>query len=195
MRFFYTVICLVFISNPSLAASNPDLKRELEQMVRVDQEIRSKIGELGWHNPPKDLLERMNRIDSENTRKLKQIIDRHAWPTRQLVGSSGVSAAFLVIQHSPDYEFKAKMLPTLKQSYLRGEGIEGQDIALLTDRILIHRGEKQLYGTQLNILDGIIEVKPLLEPENVDKRRAELGMPALEEYKKLVSKAYGMAVK
>lgn len=87
------------------------------------------------------------------------------------------------------------MLPLLKQSFLNGEGVTGQEFALLTDRVLVHQNKAQLYGTQLKILDGELVFNPILDKENVNSRRAEVGLFSLEEYKKIVAEAYGMPVK
>ena len=38
-----------------------------------DQHIRNKIGEIGWQNPPKELLEKMIKIDNSNTVRLKML--------------------------------------------------------------------------------------------------------------------------
>ena len=87
------------------------------------------------------------------------------------------------------------MLPHLKRSFLNGEGVSGQEFALLQDRVLVHQNKLQLYGTQLNILDGELVFDPIFDEEHVDKRRAEVGLPPLDEYKKIVADAYGMSVK
>jgi hypothetical protein len=52
-----------------------------------------------------------------------------------------------------------------------------------------------LYGTQLNILNGELVFDPILDKENVNKRREEVGLPSMEEYEKIVAEAYGMPVK
>ena len=87
------------------------------------------------------------------------------------------------------------MLPLLKQSFLNGEGVTGQEFALLTDRVLIYQNKPQLYGTQLNIIGGELVFEPILDQENVNHRRAEVGLPSLEKYKKVVAEAYGLPVK
>lgn len=65
-----------------------------------DQHIRKKIGEVGWQNPPKELLEEMIKIDNSNTVKLKAIIKKHSWLTKDLVGVKGVGAAPLYLRNS-----------------------------------------------------------------------------------------------
>lgn len=190
-----TLLFLVLFSFNSLAASNIQLQRELVSMAQSDQSIRNDIAKIGWHAQPPELLEKLRLIDAKNTKRLKEIIEQYAWVNENLVGRSGVSAAFLIVQHSPDLKFQEAMLPHLKRSFLNGEGVSGQEFALLQDRVLVHQNKLQLYGTQLNILDGELVFDPIFDEEHVDKRRAEVGLPPLDEYKKIVADAYGMSVK
>jgi len=188
-------LLVIFLSFQCFAASNTTSQQELVSMAKADQEIRNKISKIGWKNAPSDLLENMRLIDAKNTDRLKEIVRKHSWVTEDLVGKKGVSAAFLIIQHSSDYKFQEEMLPLLKQSFLNGEGVTGQEFALLTDRVLVHQNKPQIYGTQLNILNGELVLDPFLDKERVDNRRAEVGLPSMEEYKKIVAEAYGMPVK
>ncbi|MBB1306518.1 hypothetical protein P4S81_12505 [Pseudoalteromonas sp. B28] len=189
MRYLFL---LLIIPLHSFAEINLPLQKELIEMEIEDQHIRNKIGEAGWQNPPKALLEQMMKIDESNTGKLKAIIKKHHWLTRDLVGVKGVGAAFLVIQHSPDVAFKVKMLPYLKQSYLNGEGVSGQQVALLTDRVLIAQGKKQIYGTQADVSEGKVVFSPIEDETNVDIRREEMNMPSLDFYLKIMEKMYGI---
>ncbi|MGY0583416.1 MAG: DUF6624 domain-containing protein [Paraglaciecola chathamensis] len=183
---------LLIIPFYSFAEVNLTLQKELIEMEVEDQNIRNKIGEVGWQNPPKELLEKMKKIDNINTAKLKAIIKKHSWVTKDLVGVKGIGSAFLVIQHSPDIEFKEKMLPYLKQSYLNNEGVSGQQVALLTDRVLIAQGKKQIYGTQADVSEGKVVFRPIEDEANVDKRRKEMKMPPLDFYLKIMEKMYGI---
>jgi hypothetical protein len=189
MRYLFLLLIIPFYS---FAEINLSLQKELIEMEIEDQHIRNKIGEAGWQNPPKALLEQMMKIDESNTGKLKAIIKKHHWVTKDLVGVKGVGAAFLVIQHSPDVAFKVKMLPYLKQSYLNGEGVSGQQVALLTDRVLIAQGKKQIYGTQADVSEGKVVFSPIENETNVDKRREEMKMPPLDFYLKIMEKMYGI---
>ncbi|MEM5533051.1 DUF6624 domain-containing protein [Pseudoalteromonas arctica] len=189
MRYLFLLLIIPFYS---FAEINLPLQKELIEMEIEDQHIRNKIGEAGWQNPPKALLEQMMKIDESNTGKLKAIIKKHHWVTRDLVGVKGVGAAFLVIQHSSDVAFKVKMLPYLKQSYLNGEGVSGQQVALLTDRALIAQGKKQIYGTQADVSEGKVVFSPIEDETNVDKRREEMKMPSLDFYLKIMEKMYGI---
>ncbi|MCL1035670.1 hypothetical protein L2750_00660 [Shewanella submarina] len=189
MRYLLFLLLIPFFT---LADINSELQKELIEMGLKDQEIRNEIGKSGWQNPSRELLDKLSEIDKLNTAKLKLIIKEHSWLTKDLVGVEGIGAAFLIIQHSPDIAFKAEMLPCLERSYLNDEGITGQEVALLTDRVLIAQGKKQIYGTQVDLIDGKVVFKPIKDEANVDKRRADMKMPPLDFYLKLMEEMYGI---
>ncbi|KDM91661.1 DUF6624 domain-containing protein [Photobacterium galatheae] len=191
MWFLYLLIFFSFSFSVS-AEIDQNLRAQLFDMAKADQDIRKELGEAGWHQAPKELREKLLAIDEENTLKLKSILRERSWFTESEIGKDGVGAAFLIIQHSPDYEFKENMLPVLKQSYLNDEGITGQEVALLTDRILISKGQKQRYGTQAKIGHGKVIFEPVSNPESVDERRSEMEIPPLEFYQKLLEEMYGI---
>ncbi|GIU16389.1 hypothetical protein TUM4261_34840 [Shewanella sp. c952] len=189
MRYLITLLFIPFIS---FAEVNLPLQKQLIDMGSKDQQIRSELGKAGWKNSPKELLEKLREIDQSNTDRLKDIIKEHSWLTKQLVEVEGIGAAFLIIQHSPDIAFKEEMLPYLEKSYLNNGGVSGQQVALLTDRVLIAQGKKQIYGTQADLSEGQVIFSPIEDEANVDKRRKKMNMPSLKFYRKVMEKMYGI---
>ena len=59
-------------------------------------------------------------------------------------------------------------------------------LALMEDRVLLAQGEKQIYGSQLQIDSETNQwvLEPMIDPDNVDKRRSEVGLKPLSEYLK-----------
>ena len=57
-------------------------------------------------------------------------------------------------------------------------------LALLEDRVALRKGGKQIYGSQIgrDQETGEYFVSPLIDPENVDKRRAEVGLGPIADY-------------
>ena len=57
-------------------------------------------------------------------------------------------------------------------------------LALLEDRVGLGQGKRQVYGSQIGIDQetGEYYVLPLIDPENVDKRRAEVGLGSISQY-------------
>jgi hypothetical protein len=63
----------------------------------------------------------------------------------------------------------------------RGEATAVQQ-AYLTDRVLLHEGQPQEYGTQAVARDGRFEARRLRDPDRVDERRAGVGLSPLAGY-------------
>ena len=189
MRCF--VVLLLVFPFCSFAEINKPLQESLLQMEHEDQSVRKEIEKFVGQKPPNKLLKKAHTIDLENTAKLKSIISQYSWLTKDLVGEKGVRAAFLIIQHSQDLKFQKRMLPYLKSSYLKHEGITGQEVALLTDKLMIRQGKSQIYGTQFDVENAQIIFKPIENIDVVNRLRAEMKMPPLDFYKKLLEKMYG----
>jgi hypothetical protein len=171
---------------------NPALRRELLKRVREDQAIRSELINKGVEHPDESILARMKAIDDANTKRMKAIVRRYGWPSPELVGMDGTEAAFLLVQHA-DHLFQKEMLPLVSKAYKRGQ-LSGQSYALLLDRVLVGEGQPQVYGTQAKRFEEWNGGEPVLEPiadeGNVDKRRAEVGLSSLAEYKEMLKRFY-----
>jgi hypothetical protein len=185
---------------PEPNVKEPALRRELLSHEKEDQAIRAeyhvfreKNGLLGPDEEQKkkdnpelakgayEIAKRMLKVDKANRLWLKEIVVKHGWPGKSLVGADGARAAWLLVQHAdPDVAFQRQCLDhALKLP--RGE-IDAEHLAYLTDRVLLNEGKKQMYGTMLRKEDGKLVPKPIEDEANVDKRRGELGLPPLAEY-------------
>lgn len=184
------ITLLTVVSLNAAEITHPELRKELLAAAKADQDIRRQLIAKGMKNPDQSLLLKMLMHDMKHQASLKAIIAEHGWPTRKMVGANGVQAAFLILQHANrDAAFQKSMLPALKKSYETGD-IRGNQIALLTDRILVGEGKPQLYGTQANMVDGKPVFNKIKDPENLDQRRAELGLQPHAKYKEFMSKTY-----
>jgi hypothetical protein len=76
----------------------------------------------------------------------------------------------------------------------RSGGLLGQSYALLLDRVRVGEGKPQVYGTQAKRFEEWKGQEPTLEPiedeANVDKRRAQVGLPPLSEYREMLKRVY-----
>ncbi len=125
-------------------------------------------------------------VDRDNTALLREIIGRHGWPGRRLVGDNGAHAAWLLAQHAPP-ELQEECLPLLEDAVTRGDASPA-DLAYLGDRVLMHRGDPQLYGTQYRVIDGVLELWTVRDPDGLDERRAALGLePEAENRARLLA--------
>ena len=87
-----------------------------------------------------------------------------------------------MIQHV-DIETKEKYLPLLQKVVEQGDA-NGSNLALLTDRIALSRGRKQIYGSQLeqDPKSQTYVLSPLEDPDHVDERRAKMDMEPIADY-------------
>ena len=170
----------------------PRLRQELLKRVSEDQRIRDELIKKGIDHPDQALLAQMNRIDAINTARLTVIIKQHGWPGPKLIGQDGTDAFFLLAQHA-DPAFQEKVLPLVQNAYRRGI-LTGQNFALFTDRVLVESGKPQVYGTSARPFDQWRDGEPVFDPiedeANVDKRRADLGLMPLSEYREFLKQLY-----
>lgn len=134
---------------------------------------------------------RVKREDRKHANELKKIISKYGWPTIFLVGKKASMCAWLIAQHADhDLVFQKKCLKLMEHELLKNPlSVAKQNIAYLKDRILVHLGRKQLFGTQFKRLkDGHLELSPLANKKDVDKRRKRFGMELLEEYMQMATR-------
>ena len=201
-RRIFAILLPIFLTGMMVAAApprDPTLRAELLRMVRADQEVRAKItadphllaGPTTTDRNAIALIQQGMAIDRRNTARMAQIVAKHGWPGKSLVGEDGSEAAFLLVQHADQAKaFQKRCLPLLKTAADRGEARK-KDWAYLTDRVLLGEGKPQIYGTgfQPNA-NGELVPLPIYDEANVDARRKSVGLPPLAEYKRMLEKAY-----
>ncbi|NIT89723.1 MAG: hypothetical protein GWO36_23320, partial [Gemmatimonadetes bacterium] len=126
-------------------------------------------------------LRALARSDSVRSLRLREIVHRWGWPDTVRAGPEAADAAFLVIQHSPMEGFREAVLPMLEAAASAGR-MPASDVALLVDRVLVHRGEPQRYGTQFALEDGRLVAQPVEDPARLDERRRAMELPPMDTY-------------
>ena len=139
-------------------------KKILDQVYEIDQGARS-----GGNYD-------MQEADSVCLQAVMSLIDKCGFPSKAEVGEKGIDAIWLVFQHSAP-GIMAYYYPRLMQATEAGE-IRMTSMALMQDRMLMRHGLRQIYGSQITN-DGLY---PVHDPENLNKRRAEIGLQPIEEY-------------
>jgi hypothetical protein len=147
----------------------------------------ARMTEFEWQasEPAAELL----KIDHDNIAWLKEIVAQYGWPGSSRVGQDGSHAAWLIVQHAssaPDFQ---KSCLVLMQQAPPGE-VDRSDIAFLVDRIRTNEGQKQIFGTQLEIRDGHIVLAPVDDPESLERRRSEIGLPPVAVYLDMAREIY-----
>jgi hypothetical protein len=188
----YSILILFVIVFSKIAAQDninsnqldSSLVAILDSIHHSDQKYREKLIKYPDLYKPgskefNDLWDSIVKIDSLNLIIVTDIIDTKGWLGKSVIGEKGNKTLWLVIQHS-NIETQEKYLPIMKQAVLLGNA-EAKDMALLEDRLLLAKGEKQIYGSQLmrDNATGELFVQPIYDPDNVDKRRLEIGLDSM----------------
>ncbi len=148
-------------------------------MARRDQILRDRLASEGvlfdGYHPE------MEKVHTANAKRLDEILQRHGWPGRSLVGVGGARAAWLVVQHAialPDFQRRALQLLEIAAS--RKEAPAWQ-LAMLEDRVRFFEGRPQLYGTHFdwNEEGQLVPYPPIEDIANVDERRRAAGLEPL----------------
>jgi len=159
----------------------------LDSIYQSDQGYRRQIGEIEekYGRDSKEMMEHwkfINETDSINLIQIKEILDERGWLGPNVVGNRGNSTIFLVIQHA-DLETQINYLPMMREAVQLGNA-RASSLALLEDRVALRQDKRQIYGSQIgrDPETGEFYVSPLIEPEKVNDRRAEVGLSSIEDY-------------
>jgi len=156
----------------------PKLAFDLLKAFGLDQSIRLYLMKI--HNDTAAKAD-AKKIGSANLMLIKQLVRQYGFPGLSMVGSEAYEAAFILCQHADDdLAFQKTVLESLKKLATAGDARK-EDVAYLTDRVMVKEKGVQLYGTQFKSAGTLY---PITDSVNVDKRRAEMGMTTLAEYKK-----------
>lgn len=195
-KILFTFLCILFfnlafaqtgkIPEPTL---NKELVAILDTIYREDQKYREESQVLekqyGWNSKEvQDVWKIIHVKDSVNLVRVEKIIAGYGWPGADIVGEQGNKTLFLVIQHS-NTQTQVKYLPVLREAVKNGKA-KASSLALMEDSVLLAQGEKQVYGSQLEMdyKTNLYVLSPMIDPDNVDKRRAEAGLKPIAEYLK-----------
>lgn len=161
---------------------NKKLALQIIDMAKADQELRFMAGK------EKSLVNFMiYSIDTVHNYKIKTIIEKYGYPTQKLIGEKAMNSFWLLIQHQ-DYDLD------LQEDCLKYCDFEPKDYAHLTDRILMNKGEKQIYGTQFKLISkGKITLHPIKDRKNVNKLRKQMGLKKTEDHVKKYLKMNGLS--
>ncbi|WP_225037348.1 DUF6624 domain-containing protein [Winogradskyella sp. SM1960] len=167
-------------SDKSLIAILDTIHQKDQDLRRQIREIEEKYGRDS--NEIKESWETIAENDSINLIKIQKILDERGWLGQDIIGRQGNMTLFLVIQHS-DLEIQEKYLPMMRDAVKKGNA-QSRNLALLEDRVALRKGKRQIYGSQIgrNQETGEFYVLPIDDPENVDKRREEVGLDLLSDY-------------
>ena len=108
------------------------------------------------------------------------------------VGKIGSDNFWLLLQHCDrDVVFQEEVLAAMKKE-LDFKNANPKNYAYLIDRVKVNTSQLQIYGTQAQVnKDGTsYEPQPVIDPENLNKRRLEVGLESIESYVNTLNELY-----
>ena len=165
------------------------ISQQLKAIRQTDQEIRAKvIREMTYKDPVamKKIALEMKVSDQQNQLFISSLLDKCGWPKGLSILEN--NTIFLVIDHA-DTAFMTRYFPLLKTQADLGI-VAKNDLATLQDRMMLKRGQKQLFGTQTFKIGNIVTIWPIEDSEGLDTRRRGMGLLPMDDYISLLKKTY-----
>ncbi|MDX2545099.1 DUF4135 domain-containing protein [Streptomyces sp. WI04-05B] len=165
------------LARPALAL---DVRRRLLAMDRVDAALRARWTASGFGD--QETGDRLQVLTGVAARWLADVVKRHGWPGRALVGPAAAAAACRLVQHAtgpPDFQHECLRL--IEEAARNGD-LPWRQVAYVTDALRIREGRPQLYGTKFRLQEGKLEPCPIEQPDRVDELRRSLRMEPLARY-------------
>jgi VWFA-related protein len=106
-----------------------------------------------------------------------------------LVDEDGAAAALFLLQNSSSYRTQRDLLPVVVAAVKKNQ-IDRPHFAGFFDRLRVSAGMKQLFGTQVSIVNGLLVLVPIENEAQVDARRKEFNLPLLDEYLRSLERFY-----
>jgi hypothetical protein len=96
-----------------------------------------------------------------------------------MVGAAAAAAASRLVQHAREHlNFRRYCLELMRQAAADGD-LPWREVAYLTDELRLADGLPQVYGTKFEPVAGELVPCAIEEPDDVDRRRAAMGMEPL----------------
>ena len=171
----------------------PNLRDELLSMEKVDQDARMKCANGSAEEQIKCLAPLLKAIDEPHTKRLEEIFDQIGFPNAAKVGREGMQAFMILLQHAPTDALRVRSLTPITAAFKNKE-LPPMDYANFVDRLRLHQGKKQLYGSGFDFKEGKMVMSPTEDMKNLDKRRAKIGLPPLAELIKMMKEMYKLEV-
>lgn len=198
MRQPVRMLAILLCGSACSAGINHELQTELLQMARADQSLRDRGMALMQGLPESQaefmqFVDEQNELNTQNFKRLEDIIATYGWPGHSLVGPEGTDAALIICSHASIDQQKA-LLPMLREAVASGQ-MSALQLARREDSILVSSGDSQIYGTFfVSDSDGHPVLAPVRDPARLEERRRSVGLPSMEEQFRQLEQELGMPI-
>ena len=121
----------------------------------------------------------MEKVQVENAKKLKGLVEKNGFPVLSSAGEKGVRLAWIIIMHAISWpDFMRECLTQIRLA-AASQDFPLELLAYLEDRVLYFEGKGQLYGTQYDWQDGELKPTPIQDISSLPYRRRSMGLPPM----------------
>jgi hypothetical protein len=156
------------------------LLKKLEHMSIIDQLAASK----SKSSSTLSTSEWADSVYQAHQKFLENTLNKFGYPGYNLVGKRGSQLYWVMVQHSDfNPNFQLQVLDSMYKE-VQNNNADPINYAYLLDRVKMNMGEKLVYGTQVTYhwFSGKARYRPTIDPENLNQRRAEIGLEPIDIY-------------
>lgn len=156
--------------------THPDWQRRIEDLYGIDQFVRKKI----FYKSNRDDCTRRILVETDSViiTELLDSLEVNGYPSLNMVGEQAHQHLYIMVLHGgtgPDWAFE-RLEPILEDAMRKGNLSPSTYAGLVDRRRQLDKDLPQLYG-KCNLRNSKPRsYAPILDVENVDKRRRELGL-------------------
>lgn len=177
------------ISNKSCVQARAFIYADVDQAVRMHPNCQKSKN---ISTCLKNKRQLMTFVDNHTARFVRDTIFRYGWLDATHWGIRTEDDFFLLVQHTDtNQKIQRKALISLKKK-VKNKEASREHLSYLTDRIRVHNGLPQLFGTQgrCTLIDGRQSWVPdaIEYPFYLDNRRLSMGMSTFKEYQQQASR-------
>ncbi len=170
------------LSSEYLIAFLDTIYRAEQEPIRLRDSLAEKFGMESEERRVQNEIYKKNHTINEA--KIKDLLSKHGWPSKDSIGELGSLTICNVLQHSSP-EVRVAYLPMMRDAVM-SKKLAARFLVRAEDRIATDRGNLQVYGGQVKYYPETksFNVWPVYDPVNIDKRRAEIGLGPIAEHLK-----------
>jgi hypothetical protein len=204
LSFFGALLSVLFtLPTFSQKTLNGNLISRLDSLKKIDQFWRNESTNLQNGDPVttklnKDQIsKKMIQVDSSNYHELKKILEQFGFPGYDLVEKNGSGSFWLLIQHQDEHPDFQILVLELMEKEIKNQNASKANFAYLTDRVKVNTQQEQVYGTQMELNEDETSYQPkkCIDPQNLNQRRQQMGLPPIEEYIQMMNSRFRGSLK
>jgi len=179
---------LARIESPSQTTPDQKLREKLLKIAIKQRELLMEV--VDKDQAKESDRKKLQKLYADHSEKLCQIFKTRGWPTDAIVDPEGVFAAFYILKNAGTFELQRDLLPVIL-AVVKKDPSQKPEFAALIDRLRVSAGMKQVFGTEAVSRNGFLVLYPIEDEARVNARRAEYGLPELDEYIRSLERSYG----